>query len=142
MATKQDKRNGLCIIVVLCLVHQSLGACPLLKEEDLGLCQTPEDCCFLEPNYPIDQYGYRCFHGCTRICYIDKKNCVNPCNSVVFDIQSCVNPDPEHCDVIPNTEVVQRRECFTGCRSIWNGYSRKGIGRKSCLWRFMHQSFF
>uniref|UniRef100_K1RA47 Uncharacterized protein n=1 Tax=Magallana gigas TaxID=29159 RepID=K1RA47_MAGGI len=102
MTTKRDKRNGLCIIVVLCLVHQSLGACPRLEESSFELCQKPEDCCFLEPNYPIYQ----------------NVNCPNPCNSVVFDIQSCLNPDPEHCDVIPNTEVVQGQECFTGCRRI------------------------
>lgn len=53
-----------------------LEACPPLKQEDwmLQSCQNTGDCCFVEPIYPKDEYGYRCFHGCVKKCYNKKGN--------------------------------------------------------------------
>ncbi|XP_022308064.2 uncharacterized protein LOC111114063 [Crassostrea virginica] len=104
--------KSLWILVLLCLLPK-LESCPPVQTADLANCWNTEPCCFVEPIYIRDSFGFGCFKGCLKKC---SKNCVNPCVGLpLVDLRDCRTTDPAHCDVMPSYELVKGHHCFKGC---------------------------
>ncbi|XP_062575101.1 uncharacterized protein LOC134237034 [Saccostrea cucullata] len=114
MDVKFGYRRFIWIVAVHILFQLNLAeACPPVKQQDLVACWNTAPCCVVEPSYVIDPYGFGCFRGCVRKC--SRKNCMNPCAVKNFNLEDCINTDPNHCDVSPIMEWVKGKRCFSGC---------------------------
>ena len=51
-----------------CYTSLHVESCPPVQTADLANCWNTEPCCFVEPIYIRDSFGFGCFKGCLKKC--------------------------------------------------------------------------